>query len=61
MISSSWIPRRPVFRAGPGTFVFLVGIGRPVEGGFKLSQFFMRNPSEETGHAGGARSRRWAS
>jgi uncharacterized protein YprB with RNaseH-like and TPR domain len=32
---------------GTGTFVFLVGIGRPVEGGFKLSQFFLRNPSEE--------------
>ncbi|MGA9397637.1 MAG: ribonuclease H-like domain-containing protein [Anaerolineaceae bacterium] len=33
---------------GTGTFVFLVGIGRPVEGGFKLSQFFMRGPAEET-------------
>ncbi|MBN2258450.1 MAG: ribonuclease H-like domain-containing protein [Anaerolineaceae bacterium] len=32
---------------GTGTFVFLVGIGRPVAGGFKLSQFFLRNPSEE--------------
>jgi uncharacterized protein YprB with RNaseH-like and TPR domain len=32
---------------GTGTFVFLVGIGRPVEGGFRLSQFFLRNPSEE--------------
>jgi uncharacterized protein YprB with RNaseH-like and TPR domain len=32
---------------GTGTFVFLVGIGRPVAGGFRLSQFFLRNPAEE--------------
>ncbi len=32
---------------GTGTYPFLVGIGRFCGEGFKLSQFFMRDPSEE--------------
>ncbi len=32
---------------GTGTYAFLVGIGRFVEGGFQLLQFFMRDPTEE--------------
>lgn len=33
---------------GAGTYAFLVGAGRFVEGKFRLSIFFMRDPSEET-------------
>jgi uncharacterized protein YprB with RNaseH-like and TPR domain len=33
---------------GTGTFTFLVGIGRYNQDGFQLSQFFMRDPGEET-------------
>ncbi len=32
---------------GAGTYAFLVGAGRFVEGEFRLSMFFMRDPSEE--------------
>lgn len=32
---------------GTGTYAFLVGVGRFVEGRFNLRQFFMRDPSEE--------------
>jgi uncharacterized protein len=32
---------------GTGTYAFLVGAARFVEGEFKLAQFFMRDPSEE--------------
>jgi uncharacterized protein YprB with RNaseH-like and TPR domain len=32
---------------GTGTYAFLVGIGRFVDGDFHLAQFFMRDPSEE--------------
>lgn len=32
---------------GAGTFVFLVGVGRFEEGGFRLAQFFLRDPIEE--------------
>ena len=32
---------------GTGTFAFLVGIGRYVDGEFHLTQFFMRDPIEE--------------
>lgn len=33
---------------GTGTYAFLVGAGRFVEGEFRLSMFFMSDPSEET-------------
>jgi len=33
--------------SGAGTYAFLVGIGRFVEGAFHVRQFFMRDPSEE--------------
>ncbi|CAG1008250.1 hypothetical protein ANAEL_03641 [Anaerolineales bacterium] len=32
---------------GTGTYAFLVGVGRFVEGSFNLQQFFLRDPSEE--------------
>ena len=32
---------------GTGTFAFLVGVGRFIDGQFVLRQFFMRDPSEE--------------
>src|SRR3990170_407760 len=32
---------------GAGTLVFLVGIGRFVEGQFRIRQYFLRDPSEE--------------
>ncbi len=32
---------------GTGTYAFLVGAGRFVDGEFRLAQFFMRDPSEE--------------
>jgi len=32
---------------GTGTYAFLVGVGRFVEGEFHLEQFFMRDPAEE--------------
>jgi len=32
---------------GTGTYAFMIGIGRFTEDGFKLSQFFMRDPIEE--------------
>lgn len=32
---------------GTGTYAFMVGAGRFVEGGFSLRQFFMRDPAEE--------------
>ena len=32
---------------GTGTYAFMVGAGRFVEGGFELAQFFLRDPSEE--------------
>jgi uncharacterized protein YprB with RNaseH-like and TPR domain len=32
---------------GAGTYAFLIGVGRIVEGGFLLEQFFLRDPSEE--------------
>jgi hypothetical protein len=32
---------------GTGTYAFLVGVGRFVDGKFNLRQFFMRDPSEE--------------
>jgi hypothetical protein len=32
---------------GTGTYAFLVGVGRFVEGQFLLQQFFMRDPAEE--------------
>ena len=32
---------------GTGTYAFLVGVGRFVDGKFNLGQFFMRDPSEE--------------
>jgi len=32
---------------GTGTYAFLVGIGRFVDGGFQLVQFLMRDPTEE--------------
>jgi len=35
---------------GTGTFVFMVGIGRFIEDGFSLTQFFMRDPIEEPAH-----------
>jgi uncharacterized protein len=35
---------------GTGTYPFLVGIGRFDEAGFRLAQFFMRDPSEEPAH-----------
>jgi uncharacterized protein YprB with RNaseH-like and TPR domain len=33
---------------GTGTYAFLVGVGRFVNGRFNLGQFFMRDPSEES-------------
>ena len=33
---------------GTGTYAFLIGIGRFIDGVFHLSQFFMRDPAEET-------------
>jgi uncharacterized protein YprB with RNaseH-like and TPR domain len=35
---------------GTGTYVFLVGIGKYVPGGFRLSQYFLREPVEEKAH-----------
>jgi uncharacterized protein YprB with RNaseH-like and TPR domain len=32
---------------GTGTYAFLVGVGRFMEGEFRLQQFFMRDPAEE--------------
>lgn len=32
---------------GAGTFAFLIGVGRFVDGQFELRQFFMRDPAEE--------------
>jgi uncharacterized protein YprB with RNaseH-like and TPR domain len=32
---------------GTGTFAFMVGAGRFEEGGFRLTQFFLRDPAEE--------------
>ncbi len=32
---------------GTGTYAFLVGVGRFLEGEFQLEQFFMRDPAEE--------------
>jgi uncharacterized protein YprB with RNaseH-like and TPR domain len=32
---------------GAGTLIFLVGIGAFVEGGFRMRQYFMRDPAEE--------------
>ena len=32
---------------GTGTYAFLVGVGRFIEGEFRLRQFFMRDPAEE--------------
>lgn len=32
---------------GTGTYAFLIGVGRFVDGGFRLRQFFMRDYSEE--------------
>ncbi len=48
-------PRRLVFldtettglAGGAGTLVFLVGIGRFVDNGFRLRQYFLRDPAEE--------------
>jgi uncharacterized protein YprB with RNaseH-like and TPR domain len=34
---------------GTGTYAFLVGVGRFVEGQFHLQQYFMRDPAEEAG------------
>ena len=34
---------------GTGTYAFLVGVGRFLEGEFRLEQFFMRDPAEEAG------------
>lgn len=34
---------------GAGTLVFLVGIGTFSEGGFRLHQYFLRNPAQEAG------------
>ena len=34
---------------GTGTYAFLVGVGRFMEGAFHLEQFFMRDPAEEAG------------
>ena len=33
---------------GTGTYAFMVGVGRFVEGDFRLSLFFMRDPAEES-------------
>jgi len=33
---------------GAGTLVFLVGVGRFIDGGFRLRQYFLRDPAEET-------------
>ncbi len=33
---------------GTGTFAFLVGVGRYTRDGFHLSQYFMRDPLEES-------------
>jgi uncharacterized protein YprB with RNaseH-like and TPR domain len=35
---------------GTGTYAFLIGIGNFTKQGFKLSQFFMRDPFEEPAH-----------
>lgn len=35
---------------GSGTYAFLIGVGRFQEGKFRLSQYFMRDPSEEAAH-----------
>jgi uncharacterized protein YprB with RNaseH-like and TPR domain len=35
---------------GAGTYAFLVGVGRFELNGFRLAQFFMRDPSEEPAH-----------
>jgi uncharacterized protein YprB with RNaseH-like and TPR domain len=32
---------------GSGTYAFMIGVGRFVEDGFQLTQFFMRDPAEE--------------
>jgi len=34
---------------GTGTYAFLVGVGRFMDGAFRLEQFFMRDPAEEVG------------
>ena len=34
---------------GTGTYAFLVGVGRFINGKFRLEQFFMRDPAEESG------------
>ena len=34
---------------GTGTYAFLVGVGRFMDGAFHLEQFFMRDPAEEAG------------
>jgi hypothetical protein len=33
---------------GTGTCAFMIGVGRLTPGGFRLAQFFMRNPAEES-------------
>jgi uncharacterized protein YprB with RNaseH-like and TPR domain len=35
---------------GTGTYAFLIGIGRFIDRGFRLSQFFMLDPSQELPH-----------
>lgn len=37
-------------RDGPGTYAFLVGVGRFWDGVFHVAQFFMRDPLEEPPH-----------
>lgn len=32
---------------GTGTYAFLIGVGRFIEGAFQLNQFFLRDPAEE--------------
>lgn len=34
---------------GTGTYAFMIGVGRFMEGAFHLEQFFMSDPAEETG------------
>ena len=43
----SSIPRPPDWRAAPGTYAFLIGVGSIDAAGFRLRQFFMRDYGEE--------------
>jgi len=38
---------------GTGTYAFLIGVGRLSQGGFRLAQFFMRDPIEEPAQLAG--------